>query len=75
MPNKTIMLLKLRLAKAIADKIKYTDLTQKELAAKLNVAQSSISRLKNMELASSIETMLEIIDALEIDLKIDVNVK
>lgn len=75
MPNKTIMLLKLRLAKAIADKIKYTDLTQKELAAKLNVAQSSISRLKNMELTSSIETMLEIIDALEIDLMIDVNVK
>lgn len=75
MSNKTTMLLKLRLAKAIADKIKYSGLTQNELATKLNLAQSNISRLKNMELSASIETMLDVADTLGIQFKIDVIVK
>lgn len=65
-------LFKLRLARAISDYIERSPLTQKELAEKFGISQSSVCRFWKMEMTGSIEKMVDIAEQIGYTVKMEV---
>ncbi len=59
-----------RLIEIIAEHRKHSGMTQQELAKKLDLSQSAISKVESGELALDVLDLMDIADALQIDLRI-----